>query len=185
MMPFFLSMNLAINRGILNSDKNDSPADALVNSGTEPFDYLNKVYEHLNNENHVFQTLNYEELVNLFESKGNYVVLFGGAWSESTQANIGFINQVAKEYGVDTIYKFDTKLDGNQFEIADSSNPYAYKYVDVINKYLTNLNELLPGSESVSYPAKDSDGADITISAKKIEAPFLFVYNLAPKTPLL
>lgn len=156
---------------------NASPADALVNSSTEPFDYFSKAYEHLNDENHVFQTLNYEELVNLFDSKGNYVVLFGGAWSESTQANIGFINQVAKEYGVDTIYNFDTKLDGNQFEIADSSNPYAYKYVDVINKYLTNLNEQLPGVESVSYAAKDSDGADITISAKKIEAPFLFVYD--------
>ncbi|MEV5025961.1 S-layer homology domain-containing protein [Paenibacillus sp. LPE1-1-1.1] len=156
---------------------NANPAEAAVLNGTDHFDYFSKVYEHLDDENHVFQTLNYEELVNLFDSKGSYVVLFGGAWSESTQANIGFINQVAKEYGVDTIYNFDTKLDGQNFEIADSSNPYAYKYVDVIHEYLTNLNEILPEADTVSYPAIDQDGADITKAVKKIDAPFLFVYD--------
>lgn len=156
-----------------------SAADSIDSSGiaksaVSHFNYFNKVYEHLNDENHVFKTATYEDIAHLFESEGNYAVLFGGAWSEQTQATIGFINEVAKEQGIHTIYNFDTKLDGDSLQIADSSNPFAYKYVDLVNKYLKNLNlyDKNDPAYNVSY-TKDGN----TVAANKIEAPFLFVYN--------
>lgn len=139
------------------------------------YNYFNNVYEHLNDENHVFKTATYEDIVHLFESEGNYAVLVGGAWSENTQADIGFINEVAKEYGVSTIYNFDTKLDGETLNIADSTNKYAYKYVDLVNKYLKNLSlyDKNDPEHNVSYVNKAGE----TVTANKIDSPFLFIYN--------
>lgn len=73
----------------------------------------------MNDTNHVPKTVTYEDLVTPLDSEGTYAVLVGGAWSQETQADIGFINQVAKQYGVDTIYNFDTKLDGQSVDIAE------------------------------------------------------------------
>lgn len=154
-------------------------AEALVQAaskgGVSHYNYFNNVYSHLQDENHVFKTATYEDIVHLFESEGNYAVLVGGAWSEHTQAEIGFINEAAKQYGVSTIYNFDTKLDGDSLDIADSNNKYAYKYVDLVNKYLKNLalyDKSIP-EHNVSYV----DKAGAVITANKLEAPFLFVYN--------
>ncbi|WP_310830609.1 S-layer homology domain-containing protein [Paenibacillus pedocola] len=154
-------------------------AEAILSSvpagQVSQYNYFNNVYEHLNDENHVFKTATYEDIVHLFESEGNYAVLVGGAWSENTQADIGFINEVAKEYGVSTIYNFDTKLDGETLNIADSTNKYAYKYVDLVNKYLKNLSlydKNDPG-HNVSYVNKAGE----TVTANKIDSPFLFIYN--------
>lgn len=143
-------------------------------SAANAYNYFNDVYPHLNDNQHVYQTATYEDIVHLFESEGNYAVLIGGAWSEQTQANIGFINEVAKEYGVATIYNFDTKLDGDTLQIADSSNPYAFKYVDLVNKYLTNLDlyDKNDPDHNVSY-IKDGN----PVVANRLEAPFLFIYN--------
>lgn len=154
-------------------------AEAVLSSLPEGqvshYNYFNNVYEHLNDENHVFKTATYEDIVHLFESEGNYAVLVGGAWSEQTQAEIGFINEVAKEYGVSTVYNFDTRLDGDSLNIADSSNKFAYKYVDLVSKYLKNLNlyDKNDPEHNVSYVTKDGQ----TVTANKIESPFLFIYN--------
>lgn len=158
---------------------NPDNAEALTSfgssSGVSHFDYFSHVYDRLNDPNHVFKTATYEDIVHLFESEGTYAVLIGGAWSENTQADIGFINEVAKEYGISTIYNFDTKLDGDTLQIADSNNKFAYKYVDLVNKYLKNLNlssKDVP-ERNVSYTDKNGD----IVTANKIESPFLLVYN--------
>ncbi|MCR8658681.1 S-layer homology domain-containing protein [Paenibacillus endoradicis] len=146
---------------------------ASTSSPVTKFDYFSAVYPHLNDENHILKTVTYEDLVTIFNSEGSYAILFGGAWSDETQADIGFINQVAKDYGIQTIYNFDTKLDGDELQIADSSNKYAHYYVDLVNKYLTNIETLNDvAEENVSY-TKDN----ITTVANKLQAPFLFVYN--------
>ncbi|AIQ55265.1 S-layer homology domain-containing protein [Paenibacillus sp. FSL R7-0331] len=154
-------------------------AEALLNSGAagqvSHYNYFDNVYEHLNDANHVFKTATYEDIVHLFESEGNYAVLVGGAWSEQTQAQIGLINEAAKEYGVSTVYNFDTRLDGDSLNIADSSNKFAYKYVDLVNKYLKNLNlyDKKDPEHNVSYVNKAGE----TVTVNKIESPFLFIYN--------
>ncbi|MBW4082157.1 S-layer homology domain-containing protein [Paenibacillus sp. S150] len=163
----------------LHAAKAADTAEAVLNAASagevSHFNYFNQVYSHLNDENHVFKTATYEDIVHLFESEGNYAVLVGGAWSENTQADIGFINEVAKEYGVSTIYNFDTKLDGDTLNIAASSNKFAYKYVDLVNKYLKNLSlyDTADPAHNVSYVNKAGE----TVVANKIDSPFLFVYN--------
>lgn len=145
-------------------------------SGSTPiteFDYFSEVYPQLNDENHILKTITYEDLVTIFNSEGTFAILFGGAWSDETQADIGYINEVAKAYGIQTVYNFDTKLDGNELQIADSSNSFAHYYVDLVNKYLTNIDTLLDiEADNVSY-TKDEQA----VIAKKLQAPFLFVYN--------
>lgn len=149
---------------------------ASLTSGSTPiseFDYFSEVYPQLNDENHILKTITYEDLVTIFNSEGTYAILFGGAWSDETQADIGYINEVAKAYGIQTVYNFDTKLDGNELEIADSSNSFAHYYVDLVNKYLTNIDTLLDIEvDNVSYTKND-----LAVVAKKLQAPFLFVYN--------
>ncbi|MBP2110107.1 S-layer homology domain-containing protein [Paenibacillus silagei] len=153
----------------------EAVVQAASKGGVSHYNYFNNVYGNLKDENHVFKTATYEDIVHLFESEGNYAVLVGGAWSEHTQAEIGFINEAAKAYGVSTIYNFDTKLDGDNLDISDINNKYAYKYVDLVNKYLKNLalyDKSIP-EHNVSYINK----AGAVITANKLEAPFLFVYN--------
>lgn len=147
------------------------PSQVTVNQ----FNYFDEVYPRLNDKNHVFKTATYEDIVHLFESEGNFAVLVGGAWSEQTQATIGFINQAAKEQGIKTIYNFDTRLDGAALDIADTSSPFAYKYVDLVNKYLKNLNlyDKEAAANNVSYQTEEGT----TVVANKISAPFLFIYN--------
>jgi hypothetical protein len=178
----FLTLLLAASLLILPTQAgrayaNPDNAEALTSSqaGVNQYDYFNHVYDRLNDPNHVFKTATYEDIVHLFESEGTYAVLVGGAWSGNTQADIGFINEVAKEYGISTIYNFDTKLDGDTLQIADSNNKFAYKYVDLVNKYLKNLNlssKDVP-ERNVSYTNKNGD----VVTANKIESPFLLVYN--------
>ncbi|MCM3627856.1 S-layer homology domain-containing protein [Paenibacillus glycanilyticus] len=178
------------------------------NSAVSHYDYFSDVYPHLNDANHVLKTVTYEDLVTLLDSKGTYAVLFGGQWSDETQADIGFINQVAKQYGVDTIYNFDTKLDGESVDIAEqqaapyskvvtstsqgvatnTTNYYDFNelYVELVEKYLTNLNANTEATITYSKksPQKESGGT-VTVpstvlasgEAKKIESPFLFIYD--------
>lgn len=165
-----LLLALPLQAGRAAAEAEVSTTTAVVNH----FDYFSTVYPHLNDSQHVFKTATYEDIVHLFESPGTYAVLVGGAWDEHTQADIGFINEAAKEYGISTIYNFDTRLDGDTLQIADTNNAFAYKYVDLINKYLTNLNlyDKNDPAHNVSYTKNGT-----TFSANKIEAPFLFVYN--------
>ncbi|WP_127587230.1 S-layer homology domain-containing protein [Paenibacillus koleovorans] len=154
--------------------------------------YFNDKYERITDDNHVYQTATYHELDFLLGSEGTNVFLFGGAWSPETQAVVGYINEVAQAKGIKTVYNFDTRLDGNYpaTDIADSANnPYSRRYVDLVNKYLTNVGGFLDGSATVEYSISITSGrAPDTVtntfegSAPKIEAPFLFVYNKDYKT---
>lgn len=140
------------------------------------YNYFYQSYEHLNDENHIFNTVTYHELDHLLDSEGTYILLIGGAWSEQTQASIGFINEAAKEYGVTAIYNFDPRLDGRNAitDISDNDSDNLDKklYVELVNKYLTNLGNL--EGETVSY---NVDNGPEVREAVKIRSPFLFVYN--------
>ena len=144
-------------------------------ASTDSFDYFQQVYPALKDATPVLHTATYEDIVHLFESEGNYAVLIGGAWDAHTQASIGYLNQVAKELGVAAIYNFDTRLDGASLDITDSANPFAFKYVDLVNKYLPNLAAAgqIAAGQTVSYVNEQGTA----VSAPKITAPYLFVYN--------
>ncbi|MBP1995080.1 S-layer homology domain-containing protein [Paenibacillus eucommiae] len=150
-----------------------------ANSTHTSADYFKSVYEKLANVEHVYRTLTYHELDYLLDSDGTYVVLFGGAWNSDTQAAIGYINEVAKEYGITTIHNFDTRLDGKTIatDIAESINsPYSRRYVDLVNKYLKNINDHVAGTNKVNYTYTISQKT-LEGTAAKIQTPFLFVYD--------
>ncbi|MBB6670209.1 S-layer homology domain-containing protein [Cohnella nanjingensis] len=141
-----------------------SSSGALSGAAISHYDYFSDVYPNLNDLAHVFKTLTYEDLVHVLDSDGTYAILFGGASIASTQANIGYINEVAKAYGVKTVYNFDTKLDGATLDIADSANRFANVYTDLVNKYLTERDP----SGAVVAPSPAADVKDASL---------LFVYN--------
>lgn len=131
-------------------------------------------YPHLTDPAPVYRTVSYDQLIRLFESDGTYMVLFGGSWCGNTQAVIGQINDVAKEYGVKEIYNFDWRVDGSKVHLRDTKNPFANLYVDVVNKYLPNIVTIYEKSANgVSYTAADGS----TVTANKLQVPFLFIYN--------
>ncbi|MDP3178898.1 MAG: hypothetical protein Q8M76_13410 [Spirochaetaceae bacterium] len=143
-----------------------------INSTYEFFSKAN--FTHLTDPSPVFKTMSYYELVTLLESDGTHKILFGGSWCGNTQAVIAQINDVAKEYGVKTIYNFDWKLDGAALHVRDTKNAYANLYVDVINKYLPNIVTIYEKEKNnVNYTNKD--GA--VVVANKLQVPFLFLYN--------
>ncbi len=143
-----------------------------INSTYQFFSSAN--FPHLTDPNPVFRTVSYNQLLTLFETDGTYMILFGGSWCGNTQAVISQINDVAKEYGVKTIYNFDWKLDGKALHVRDTKNPYANLYVDAVNKYLPNIVTIYDkAANNVSYVDKDGK----TVVANKLQVPFLFLYN--------
>jgi len=91
-------------------------------------DYLAETY-HLPAD-HVFETVTFERFEWLLNGKyednatpvtGRFAFLVGGAHDESVTSTIGYIDQVAKQYGVDKIYTFDPALDGGSYNIWNTS----------------------------------------------------------------
>ena len=74
--------------------------------------YYNSDYAYLGDEDSVYVSLTLEEAYYLFQQEGNYLILLGGSWCGNTTPVIGYINEVAKEYNVSTIYNLDFRLDG-------------------------------------------------------------------------
>ncbi len=143
-----------------------------INSTYQFFNSGNFV--HLTDKAPVFRTVSYNQLLTLFETDGTYMILFGGSWCPNTQAVIAQINDVAKEYGVTTIYNFDWKLDGKALHVRDTKNAYASLYVDAVNKYLPNIVTIYDkAANNVNYTDKDGK----VVAANKLQVPFLFIYN--------
>jgi len=136
--------------------------------------YNSTNFPHLTDPDPVYRSMTYDQMLKLFESEGTYMILFGGAWCGNTQAVIGQMNDVVKEYGVETIYNFHFKLDGSKFHIRDTRNESANLYVDMVNKYLTNIVTIYDKVEKgISYVDEEGE----TQLANKIQVPFLFIYN--------
>lgn len=143
---------------------------ASAKSFNDTYDYFTDQYRNLTDKNHVLKTAEYYQFYNYFlggtdlaayyggtanatvqPSSGKYVFLLGGVWSQATQTAIGYVNDVAKEYGVTAIYNFDPKLDGDSLDI--SADPvYAAKY----NAILTKLGVSQLQFPSVVVYEKDS-----------------------------
>ena len=152
--------------------------------------YYNSDYAYLNDADSVYRSLTWEEAVYLFQQEGNYLILLGGSWCGNTTPVIGYINEVAKEYGVDTIYNLDFRLDGSSRashiretngatsqDALISGSLYNYLYGELVTRYLTNLNDFVEytvDSES-ALTYTDAEGADVTVP--KVQVPFLFLYN--------
>ena len=116
--------------------------------------YYNSDYAYLGDEDAVYVSLTLEEAYYLFQQEGNYLILLGGSWCGNTTPVIGYINEIAKEYGVSTVYNLDFRLDGTnrsshvretegaQSQGADiPGSAYNYLYGEIASRFLTNLND--------------------------------------------
>ena len=166
------SIKYDIDKEFYYSDYNDRVKD----KGYKIFDKKDDI---------VFDNISYEELIYLLESKGNHLILFGGSWCGNTQASIGYINELANLYGIDTIYNFDFRIDGDlrNTHIRETNGStqngatYNYLYGELVSKYLPNLTDWVEyktdSQSALTYT--DSKGVDITVA--KAQVPFLFLYN--------
>lgn len=164
------------------SDYNaQSNADADRQDGIDTFD----------TKEIVFKSVYYDELTYLLEQEGNYLILLGGSWCHNTRAVISYINEYAKEYGIDTVYTFDFRLDGESrethiretaqtAEYGDEDYAVAdwnYLYGELIDRYFTNLNDWVEykedGESALTWYDENNQGETVA----KVQVPFLFLYN--------
>lgn len=106
-----------------------------------------KEYEHLLDEEHVFQQISYEGVIHLLDSFGTGFVFIGGPWCKNCQAIISDLNEIAKEAGIDTIYNYDPRF-VNEFkrevDIRDCSNlDLKLKYYAFIEKIKYKSHEFV------------------------------------------
>lgn len=131
------------------------------------------------------KTLTYKQTEWLLDQDGDYLILFGGSWCGNTQAVINIINDYAVENDL-TVYNFDTKLDSgyakkflgysDDVHIRDNNNVFAHLYVDLVNKYLANIEtEYTVESGNYIYYTDAENGAEII--ANKLQVPYIFAYN--------
>ncbi len=52
----------------------------------------------------VFQDISYDQLINLLNQEGNFLIQLSGSWCHNSRALSPSVNKYAKEYGIDTIY---------------------------------------------------------------------------------
>lgn len=64
-------------------------------------------YEFLNDENHIFKSIGYDELIDLLDGFKTGLFYIGGPWCPNCQAIIGDLNDIAKKLGVDVIFNYD------------------------------------------------------------------------------
>ena len=152
--------------------------------------YYNSDYTYLEDEDSVYVSLTLEEAYYLFQQEGNYLILLGGSWCGNTTPVIGYINEVAKEYGVSTIYNLDFRLDGTNrsshiretagaqsqgSEIPGSK--YNYLYGEIVSRYLTNLNDYVEYKADTDFAVTYTDANGEAVTVPKVQVPFLFLYN--------
>ena len=147
--------------------------------------YYNEDYAYLDDPESVYVSLTLEEAYYLLQQEGHYLILLGGSWCGNTTPVIGYINEVAKEYGVPVIYNLDFRLDGanrashiRETQTADLPGAaYNYLYGELVTRYLTNLNDYVEykvdTESAVTYT--NADGEEVTVP--KVQVPFLFLYN--------
>lgn len=151
-------------------------------------DYYYENFTYLGDKDCVFDSVTYEELAVLLQQEGNFLILFGGVWCPNTTPVIGYINEVAKEYGVDTIYNFDFRLDATKSAShiretngtslsSHAAAAYNYMYGELITKYLTNADDYseykIGTKDSLIYTNAQGQETEVP----KIQVPFLFLYN--------
>lgn len=152
--------------------------------------YYNSDYAYLGDEDAVYVSLTLEEAYYLFQQEGNYLILLGGSWCGNTTPVIGYINEIAKEYGVSTVYNLDFRLDGTnrsshvretegaQSQGADiPGSAYNYLYGEIASRFLTNLNDYVEYKVDTDFAVTYTSPEGEKVTVPKVQVPFLFLYN--------
>lgn len=81
-------------------------------------DFCSK-FHYLNDSNHIFKNISFEDLKDLFYNNATALVLIGGDWCDKTQAVMKEVNYIAKREGLDTVYYYDPRFVNVFGEIED------------------------------------------------------------------
>ncbi|MBO1901347.1 Ig-like domain repeat protein [Leucobacter weissii] len=101
----------------------------------------------------VFASTQYEYLTDILGSNGTYAIVFGGPHQDSTQNTIAHIDDVARDYGVDTVYHFDPLLGGDVLDITDPTGSVAFgsnNYYKLFTDLKSRLINIDPAYEDSS-----------------------------------
>lgn len=152
--------------------------------------YYNSDFAYLNDAESVFTSVTLEEAYTIFDQAGNYLFLLGGSWCGNTTPVIGYIDEVAKEYGVETIYNLDFRLDGTNRtshirETAGATSGeevipgslYNYLYGEIASRWLTNLNDYVEYKVDTESAVTYTNAAGEEVTVPKVQVPFVFLYN--------
>ncbi len=168
-----LTVGAAVAATSLSAVAATSPAGAADDTPNPPatvgatIDYFDDVYDGLG-PNSVFETVTIERFEYILKTKpGNFAFLVGDPGDASTQATIAHIDTVAKDLGVDKIYNFTPKLDGDKVDVWDLSESNLRdagltQYTNLGNRL---LNDYLNRDTTPQF-TKDASSD-----------PYLFVYN--------
>lgn len=85
-------------------------------------DYASATSDYIGENQSVFVTTTYHAMYDLLANcKGTYAIFVGGTWCHNSQAVAKYTSDLAKDYGIDKIYMFDTRLDdgatGDSYEL--------------------------------------------------------------------
>lgn len=104
-------------------------------------------YEYLNDENHIYKSIDYDYLHSLLNGFGTGLVLIGGPWCANCQAIIKELNDVCKKNGLDVIYNYDPRFINIFNEVEDlrdcKSLEIKLKYYEIVEKLKFKSNELV------------------------------------------
>jgi len=128
--------------------------------------YLTETYPSLPEDN-VFEVVTFERFEYLLNKVGTFAFLVGNPGDTKLQAEIAHINAVADDLGVEKIYLFDPKLDGDYVDVRDytprtGENGAVEGQVEAL--YTRVLTNNLNKDTSTVFARNDSD-------------PYLFVYD--------
>jgi hypothetical protein len=96
-----------------------------------------------------------------YDPNGNYAFVFGGPENASSRAAVPLIGEVAKEYGVDTVYHYDPKLDGDKLDITGANPAVVSAFTDLWSG-ARGIKTRLRGGLDQAYTSSDT---------------FFFIYN--------
>ena len=145
-----------------------APAIADETSDLAVRGYITETYPSLPADN-VFEVVTFERFEYLLNKAGTYAFLVGSASDPKLQAEIAHINSVAEDAGVEKIYLFDPKLDGQYVDVRDyTPRPLENATVEgqVEALYTRVLTNNLNKDTATVFNRTDSD-------------PYLFVYDKA------
>lgn len=93
--------------------KNADPATEAANLKKFGGDIFNAAEDLQNGDESDFRVENitYPELLNVLDSDGDFLILFGGTWCHNTAAIIKQTAEYARRYGIKKVYNFDFSLD--------------------------------------------------------------------------
>ncbi len=166
----------------------------------ESYRYLKKenspVYGVDNANDVVVKPIYFDNLCYLLHAEGTHLILFGGTWSELTQGVIDRINYYAKKYGVDTVYTFDFRLDGetedcdikvditaqDTYEGPDKKETVGvatsnFIYGELVTRHLKNLNDWVQDKVGTENDITWINLTQNKVTVPNLREPFLFVFN--------